>query len=49
MQFNLFNPNAPRDDFIRAIYQNVLGRSEVDAQGLAYWRGKLSSGQTTRE
>jgi hypothetical protein len=48
VQFNLFNPNAPLDDFIRAIYQNVLGRSEVDAQGLAYWRDKLSSGQTTR-
>ena len=29
------------------VYQNVLGRSP-DASGLAYWRGQLDSGASTR-
>lgn len=40
-------------DFIKVIYKNVLGRDEVDADGLAYWTAALAkpagtSGAATR-
>ncbi|HYF43082.1 MAG TPA: DUF4214 domain-containing protein [Ramlibacter sp.] len=35
-------------DFVRIIYKNVLGRSSVDADGLAYWSGALGNGTETR-
>lgn len=31
--------------FVSQLYRNALGR-EVDASGLAYWRGQLAAGQT---
>lgn len=34
--------------FIETIYRNALGRSSVDAEGLAYWNGALASGTETR-
>ncbi len=37
------------DNPLEAFYKNVLGRPEgADAGGLAYWNGKLSSGESTR-
>ena len=36
------------EDFVRVIYKNVLGRSTVDAEGLAYWSNALTTGTQTR-
>lgn len=35
-------------DFIKVIYKNVLGRDEVDAEGMNYWSDKLATGTATR-
>lgn len=35
-------------DFIKIIYQNVLGRDQVDQQGMDYWSGSLVNGSQTR-
>lgn len=32
-------------DFVRRVYQNVLGR-QPDASGLAYWKGQLDAGRS---
>lgn len=35
-------------DFIKIIYQNVLGRDQVDQQGMDYWSSSLANGSQTR-
>lgn len=35
-------------EFVKIIYKNVLGRSEVDAEGLNYWTTQLGKGTETR-
>jgi serralysin len=35
-------------DFVSTVYSNVLGRSSVDASGMAYWTQALASGAETR-
>jgi serralysin len=35
-------------DFVGVIYKNVLGRSSVDAEGLAFWSNALADGTQTR-
>ena len=40
--------NTNDTDFIRIVYKNVLGRTTVDAEGLAYWTNALASGKETR-
>ncbi len=35
-------------DFIRVIYKNVLGRDEVDTEGMDYWSASLTNGKETR-
>jgi hypothetical protein len=35
-------------DFISVIYKNVLGRTSVDADGMAYWSASLATGTATR-
>lgn len=35
-------------DFVKVIYKNVLGRDEVDQDGLDYWSNALASGAQTR-
>ena len=35
-------------DFVKIIYKNVLGRTEVDQGGLDYWSGALANGDQTR-
>jgi hypothetical protein len=35
-------------DFVKLVYKNVLGRSEPDAEGLAYWSKALGDGTATR-
>ena len=35
-------------DFVGVIYKNVLGRSSVDAEGLAFWSNALADGSQTR-
>jgi serralysin len=36
------------EDFVKVIYKNVLGRSNVDAEGLGYWSDALAHGTETR-
>ncbi len=36
------------EDFIKIIYKNVLGRSDVDDEGLNYWSKSLANGSQTR-
>ncbi|HYF43343.1 MAG TPA: DUF4214 domain-containing protein [Ramlibacter sp.] len=35
-------------DFVGMLYKNVLGRSTVDADGMAHWTGQLASGAESR-
>jgi hypothetical protein len=35
-------------DFVGVVYHNVLGRSQPDAEGLAFWSNALASGAATR-
>jgi hypothetical protein len=44
-----FSSNMSNGNFIDVIYRNVLGRSEgADAEGKAYWSGKLADGSASR-
>lgn len=43
-----YSASMSNADFIKIIYKNVLGRNEVDAEGLAYWSTSLSNGSATR-
>jgi len=47
-QFGIFSAADPVDVFITKIYQNVLGRNQVDQAGMDYWKGKLNSGEVSR-
>ncbi|MDP3760037.1 MAG: DUF4214 domain-containing protein [Ramlibacter sp.] len=35
-------------DFVTVVYRNVLGRSQPDAGGLAFWSNELASGHSSR-
>ncbi len=44
-----FTPQLTNTDFVNLIYRNVLGRTDgADAEGLAYWTGKLADGSATK-
>ena len=43
-----YTSNMTNEDFVKIIYKNVLGRSEVDQGGLAYWSNSLANGSETR-
>ena len=43
-----YSSEMSSSDFVTLIYRNVLGRSTVDADGLAHWTGRLASGTETR-
>ncbi|MBC3831463.1 DUF4214 domain-containing protein [Undibacterium amnicola] len=43
-----YTSNMTNEDFVKIIYKNVLGRSEVDQEGLAYWSKSLANGSETR-
>jgi cyclophilin family peptidyl-prolyl cis-trans isomerase len=43
-----YSDTMSNTDFVRKIYLNVLGRNEVDADGLAYWTDALNKGAETR-
>lgn len=43
-----YTSTMTNEDFVKVIYKNVLGRSTVDADGLAYWSGALAKGTETR-
>jgi hypothetical protein len=43
-----YSVNTTNADFVTTVYKNVLGRSSVDAQGLAYWTNELATGHQTR-
>ncbi len=47
-EFTGYSAAMTNEDFVRVIYKNVLGRSEPDAQGLAYWSHALADGTQTR-
>lgn len=42
-----FSAGMSDADFVTRIYHNVLGRSDPDAQGLAFWTQALATGQAT--
>ncbi|TSE30779.1 S-layer protein [Tepidimonas thermarum] len=48
VQFGVFSNAMTVEQFIRTVYQNVLGRDEVDAAGMTYWTQKLTSGEVSR-
>jgi hypothetical protein len=41
-------PVSPNELFVRAAYQDILGR-EGDSQGVEYWTGLLNTGKVTRK
>ena len=43
-----YTANMSTEDFVKIIYKNVLGRNEVDQEGLNYWSGELNSGRKSR-
>lgn len=44
-----FDANMSNADFVNVIYKNVLGRTDgADAEGLAYWTGKLADGSASK-
>ena len=43
-----YTSSMTNEDFVKVIYKNVLGRSSVDAEGLAYWSGALAQGTESR-
>lgn len=43
-----YSTDMSNADFIRKIYLNVLGRTEVDQGGMDYWSGALANGTETR-
>ena len=48
LDYGVFRPSDPTEQFIRTVYRNMFGRDEVDAAGLAYWSALLDSGQVSR-
>lgn len=48
VQYGIFSNGMTVEEFIRTVYQNVLGRDEVDAAGMTYWTQKLTSGEVSR-
>lgn len=40
-EFTGFSASMSDQDFVRLVYRNALGRSEVDAEGLLYWTNEL--------
>ena len=47
IQYNIFSAAQPVEAFITAAYSNVLGRSTVDAAGMAYWKDLLTPDAVT--
>lgn len=43
-----YSSSMTTGEFVGVIYKNVLGRSTVDAEGLAYWTGALARGTESR-
>jgi hypothetical protein len=43
-----YSSSMTNEDFVKVIYKNVLGRTSVDAGGLAYWSDALAHGTETR-
>ncbi len=43
-----YSSSMSNTEFVKIIYKNVLGRTEVDQGGLDYWTGALANGTETR-
>ncbi|MBR7799130.1 peptidylprolyl isomerase [Undibacterium fentianense] len=43
-----YSDSMSNSDFVKKIYKNVLGRDEVDQEGLNYWTTELNRGSKTR-
>lgn len=46
-EFNTAHAAQNNTAFVESLYQNLAGRA-ADAEGLAYWLGRLDSGESTR-
>ena len=36
---------AGQENFLNSVYANLFGRSEVDPEGMSYWKAQLNSGE----
>lgn len=43
-----YSPDMTDADFVRVVYRNVLGRTDIDTEGLTYWASALAAGRETR-
>lgn len=43
-----YSSSMTNEDFVKVIYKNVLGRTDPDAEGLAYWSNALANGSASR-
>ncbi|TSE35327.1 S-layer protein [Tepidimonas fonticaldi] len=48
VQYGVYSNAMTVEQFITTVYQNVLGRNEVDSAGMTYWTQKLTSGEVSR-
>lgn len=48
VQYGVYSNAMTVEQFITTVYQNVLGRNEVDSDGMTYWTQKLTSGEVSR-
>ncbi len=48
VQFGIYSEAQTVESFISTAYANALGRTSVDAAGMAYWTAKLESGEVSR-
>lgn len=48
LETGVYSANTSTEEFVKKIYKNVLGRSEVDQGGLDYWSDELNSGRKSR-
>lgn len=46
-EFEASHASKSNEDFLKSMYVNLAGR-EPDAEGLAYWKGRLDSGDISR-
>jgi cyclophilin family peptidyl-prolyl cis-trans isomerase len=48
LETGVYSANMSTEEFVRKIYKNVLGRNDVDQEGLTYWSAEIDSGRKSR-